>query len=244
VYLSTSELTVELSGVRFGFGPVPILDGVDLSLGPGDFVVLSGPNGSGKSTLLKVCVGLLRPQAGTVRVLGGDPGDRAVLRRIGYAPQVARPAGSLPVSVSEVVGAGLTPGKGLARRLDRRDWGRVNAALDSVGLGDLSEECLFELSGGQQQRAVLARALVADPPLLLLDEPTTGIDQRLRPAFVRELERRARAGATIVVVSHDPDDFHEVVERILVIDDGRIRSLSHAEFHAHLSVPAPSVENA
>jgi zinc transport system ATP-binding protein len=240
--VSLPEPAVALSGVRFGFGPVPILDGIDLSLVPGDFVVLSGPNGSGKSTLLRLCVGLVRPQVGTVRVLGVDPGDRAVLRRIGYAPQVARPAGSLPVSVSEVVGAGLAPGKGLARRFDRRDWGRVNAALESVGLGDLSQECLFELSGGQQQRAVLARALVSDPPLLLLDEPTTGIDQRLRPAFVRELERRAKTGTTIVVVSHDPDDFHEVVERILVIDDGRLRSLTHGEFHAHLSVPAPSAE--
>lgn len=231
-------VTVELEGVRFGYGPAPILDGADLRLEAGDFVVLSGPNGSGKSTLLKLCVGLLRPQAGTVRVLDGSPGDQAVLRRVGYAPQRSDPASSIPVSVSEVVTAGLTPSAGLLGRHGARDRGRVAAALDAVGLGNLSAECLFELSGGQQQRALLARALVADPPLLLLDEPTTGIDQQLRAAFVSELRRRADGGATVIVVSHDPDDFHEAVERILVIEAGRLRSLSHEEFHAHLSLPA------
>lgn len=230
------QVTIELSGVRFGYGPVPILAGADLSLRTGDFVVLSGPNGSGKTTLLKLCVGLLRPQAGTVRILGGSPLDPAVRRRIGYAPQGFNVASSLPVSVTEVVAAGLVPSKRILHRMDRRDWGRVNTALDSVGLGDLSAECLFELSGGQQQRALLARALVGDPPLLLLDEPTTGIDQNLRPALVAELQRRAEAGTTIVAVSHDPDDFHEAVERILVIDRGRLLELSHAEFHAHLEI--------
>lgn len=226
-------MTVELSGVTFGYGPAPIVAGAHLTLSAGEFVVLSGPNGSGKSTLLKLCLGLLRPQAGTIRVLGGSPADPEIRRRIGYAPQGLAVATPLPVSVTEVVAAGLAPSKGLFRRLDRKDWGRVDRALEAVGLGDLSAECLFELSGGQQQRAILARALVGNPDLLLLDEPTTGIDQRLRPALVEELRRRADAGATVVAVSHDPDDFHEAVEEILVIDEGRIRRLTHDEFHAH-----------
>lgn len=227
---------IELDGLRFGYGAAPVLDGVDLALGPGELAVLAGANGSGKSTLLKLCVGLLRPEAGTVRLLGGDPRDPGIRRRIGYAPQGLRVATSLPVSVTEVVASGLVPAKGLFRRMDRRDWSRVNAALDAVGLGDLSAECMFELSGGQQQRAILARALVGDPEVLLLDEPTTGIDQQVRPAIAAELRRRADAGTTVVVVSHDPDDFHDVCDRILVIDRGRVRQVTHAEFHTHVDL--------
>ena len=225
------RLTVELSDVRFGYGPAPILDGVGLSLGAGEFTVLAGANGSGKSTLLKLCVGLLKPSAGTVRVLGGSPTDPEIRRHVGYAPQGLRMATSLPVSVTEVVAAGLAPSKGLFHRMNRRDWTHVSVALEAVGLGDLSAECLFELSGGQQQRAILARALVGDPSLLLLDEPTTGIDQRLRSSLVRELRRRAEAGATVVAVSHDPDEFHEVCERILVLVEGRLEPITHDEFH-------------
>ena len=228
------RVTVALEGVRFGFGAEPVLDGVDLSLEAGQFAVLSGGNGSGKSTLLRVCVGLLRPDAGAVTVLGGEPTDPAVRRRIGYAPQGLRMATSLPVSVTEVVAAGVTPARGLFHRLNRHDWTRVSAAVDAVGLGDLSAECLFELSGGQQQRAILARALVADPEVLLLDEPTTGIDQRLRPALAAELRRRADEGATIVAVSHDPDDFPNVSDRILVIEDGRLRQITQEVFHTHI----------
>jgi ABC-type Mn2+/Zn2+ transport system ATPase subunit len=224
-------VTAELDGVRFGYGAVPILQDVDLELSEGEFTVLAGANGSGKSTLLRLCVGLLRPTAGTLRVLGGSPIDPEIRRHIGYAPQGLRMATSLPVSVSEVVAAGLAPSKGLFHRMGRRDWAKVNAAIDAVGLGDLSAECLFELSGGQQQRAILARALVAEPKLLLLDEPTTGIDQRLRPALVRQLRARADAGSTVVAVSHDPDEFHEVCERIVVIIEGRLRQITHDEFH-------------
>lgn len=230
------DVTAELADVRFGYGAEPILTDVDLTLREGQFTVLAGANGSGKSTLLKLMLGLLRPAAGTVRVLGGSPVDPEVRRHIGYAPQGLRMATSLPVSVSEVVAAGLTPSKGAFHRMERRDWTKVNAAVDAVGLGDLSAECLFELSGGQQQRAILARALVADPTLLLLDEPTTGIDQRLRPALAEELRRRADAGTTVVAVSHDPDDFHKVSDRILIIVDGRIEQITHEEFHTHLEM--------
>lgn len=229
-------VAAELRAVRFGYGPVPILAGVDLEVGGGEFTVLAGANGSGKSTLLRILVGLLRPQAGDVRVLGGRPTDPGVRRRIGYAPQGLRMATALPVSVSEVVAAGLAPSRGSIRPLTRTDWVRVSEAIDAVGLRDLRRECLFELSGGQQQRAILARALVADPSLLLLDEPTTGIDQRLRPQLADEFRRRADAGAAVIAVSHDPDDFHKVCDRILVIVDGVLRQISHEEFHAHLEL--------
>jgi zinc transport system ATP-binding protein len=225
------DLAVEMAGVRFGYGAVPILNEVDLRLEEGEFTVLAGANGTGKSTLLKILVGLLRPEKGIVRVLGGSPLDPNVRQRIGYAPQGLRMATSLPVSVTEVVSAGLAPSKRLLRRLDRTDRAQVAEAIGAVGLSNLSAECLFELSGGQQQRAILARALVGRPKLLLLDEPTTGIDQRLRPALVREFRRRADSGTTVVAVSHDPDELHEVSERILLIADRRLELVTHEEFH-------------
>lgn len=221
---------IELEAVRFSYGGAPVLKGVNLALPPGELVVLAGPNGSGKSTLLKLLVGLLRPQSGTVRLLGGTPHDAAILRRIGYAPQGLRVVTSVPVSVREVVEAGLARVRAPWKRSpgSRR---RVQAALEAVGMAELAGECLFELSGGQQQRAIIGRALVGDPSLLLLDEPTTGIDRDLRPKLVKEFRRRADEGANVVVVSHDPDDFHDASDRILVIADGAIRQLTHDEFH-------------
>lgn len=230
------EVTVALRGVRFGFGAAPVLDGVDLDLTAGEFVVLTGANGSGKSTLLRLTLGLLRPDAGSVRVFGLDPSSAAARRRIGYAPQGLRMATSLPVSVEEVVTAGLTGRSGPLHRPDRADRGAVADAIAEVGLGGLERECLFELSGGQQQRAILARAMVSRPDLLLLDEPTTGIDQQLRPQIAADLRARAASGATVVAVSHDPDDFHEACDRILVVRDGALRQISHEEFHAHLEI--------
>ena len=225
------RVTLLLRDVRFGYGGEAILDGVNLSLDAGQFVVLAGPNGSGKSTLLKLCVGLIAPQAGTIEVLEGSPTDPAVRRRIGYAPQGLRGATNIPVSVKEVVGAGLVPARGPLRRLGRDDWRRVEWTLEAVGMAELSSECLFELSGGQQQRAMLARALVSDPELILLDEPTTGIDQRLRPVVAGELRRRADAGRTVVVVTYDPEDFHDALDRIVLMGEGAPRELEHEEFH-------------
>ena len=225
-------VTLELLGVCFAYGSEPILEDVELSLLAGQFVVLAGPNGSGKSTILRLCAGLLLPQAGVVSVLGGSPTDPAVRRRIGYVPQGLRPPGTIPVSVREVVGAGLVPSRGFLRPLGRQDWERVDVSLEAVGMARLASECLFELSGGEQQRAMLARALVGDPELILLDEPTTGIDQRFRPVMAGELRARADRGATVAVVTHDPEDFHQVVDRIVLLGEGPIRELGHDEFHA------------
>ena len=218
---------IEGRGLRFGYGGVPVLDGLDVRVDPGQLVVLTGPNGSGKSTLIRLVVGLLSPDQGSVLVLGLPASDPATRRSIGYAPQGSPGRMVLPVSVTEVVASGLVSGWGR-----RGGDGDVDAALSAVGLTELGAECVFELSGGQQQRAVIARALVGERPVLILDEPTTGIDRAFRPRLVDELRRRADAGAAVVVVSHDPDDFHDVCDRILFMEDGRVRDVRHDEFHA------------
>lgn len=226
------SVAVEARGVRFGYGAAPVLDGLDLSVDAGQFVVLTGPNGCGKSTLIKLMVGLLSPDRGEVLVLGQPATRRAAQRKVGYAPQSSPGRMVLPVSVVELVEAGVTPLGSLVTRPGPEQRTDISAALESVGLGDLASECVFELSGGQQQRAVIARALVGDKPVLILDEPTTGIDPDFRPRMVQDLRRRADAGTAILVVSHDPDDFHDVCDRILFMEDGRLRDVSHEEFHA------------
>ncbi len=223
---------IEVRGLRAGYGPVPVLDGLDLFIATGQFVVLTGPNGSGKSTLIKVVVGLIEPEHGTVLVLSRPAALPEARRRIGYAPQQGAARMVLPVSVAELVEAGLTPARSLFRGSRKEDDQLVAAALDSVGLTDLADECVFELSGGQQQRALIARALAGDKPVLILDEPTNAIDRSFRPRMVQDLRRRADEGAAVVVVSHDPDDFHDVTDRILFMEDGRLRDVSHEEFHS------------
>ena len=223
---------IEVRGLRFGYGGVPVLEDVDLTVDRSQFVVLTGPNGSGKSTLIKLVVGLLSPTAGDIRVLGHRASEPAARRSIGYGPQASPGRMVLPVSVTEVVESGLTPSATLLGRPRPDDRRHVTAALDVVGLARLARECVFELSGGQQQRAVIARALVGNPPVLILDEPTTGIDRAFRPRVVEELRRRADDGAAVVAVTHDPEDFHDVVDRILFMEDGRVRDVSHQEFHA------------
>ena len=209
-----------------------MLDGLDLRVEPGQFVVLTGPNGSGKSTLIKLMVGLLTPDGGEVLVEGKAATTRAAQRKLGYAPQRTPGGMVLPVSVLELVEAGVTPAGSLLARPSSEEKGQVLAALESVGLRDLGAECVFELSGGQQQRAVIARALVGNKPVLILDEPTTGIDPAFRSRMVADLRGRADAGAAVLVVSHDPDDFHDVCDRILFMEGGRLRDVTHEEFHA------------
>jgi zinc transport system ATP-binding protein len=223
---------VEAQGLSFGYGGVPVVDGVDLTVDPGQFVALTGPNGSGKTTLLKLIVGLLSPTRGEVRIFGRQAADPEARRMIGYAPQGSPTRMVLPVSVDELVAAGTVAGRSLLGRPGTSDRDSVREALESVGLTDLAGECVFELSGGQQQRAVLARALVGDRALLILDEPTTGIDREFRPRLVADLRRRADEGTTVVVVSHDPEDFHEQVDRILTMEDGRVHDVSHEDYHA------------
>jgi zinc transport system ATP-binding protein len=225
-------VAIESRGVRFGYGGAPVVEDVDLRIDGGQLAVLTGPNGSGKSTLIRLIVGLLSPDAGSIEVMGRPAADADARRLIGYAPQGSPGRMVLPVSVNEVVEAGILPTGSLWRRPAPEQRTEVRDTLEAVGLGDLANECVFELSGGQQQRAVIARALVGDRPVLILDEPTTGIDRAFRPRLVEELRRRADAGAAVVVVSHDPDDFHEVTDRILFMEDGRVRDVSHEEYHA------------
>ncbi|MBK9473809.1 MAG: ABC transporter ATP-binding protein [bacterium] len=184
----------------FGYEGRPVLSGVNLAIPAGDFVSVVGPNGSGKTTLLKLALGLLRPTAGEVTVFGERP-ERA-RHRIGYVPQHTHLDPLFPVSALDVVlmgRLGLGSGLGPWRRRDREP---ARAALAEVGLADHADRHFASLSGGQKQRTLIARSLAGEPELLLLDEPTAGLDAHVEEGFFRLLETLNRR-LTIIMVSHD-----------------------------------------
>lgn len=177
-----------------------ILADVDLEIRPGEIVTVVGPNGSGKSTLLKALIGALRPSSGHV--------ERAPGLRIGYVPQKLAIDASLPMTVRRFLS--------LPRRVPEPE---IAAALDKAGVPTLADRQMNELSGGQFQRVLLARALMAKPHILLLDEPTQGLDQPGSAAFYRRIEEvRSEMGCAVVMVSHDLHVVMAASDRVLCIN--------------------------
>ena len=195
---------VELEGVGVSYGEVRVLDGINLTVEPGDFLGIIGPNGSGKTTLLRVMLGLLEPQEGSVRLFGQPPGAFREWRRLGYVPQRAALDPSLPVTVQEVVASGLVASLGLLQPIGRAEKARVTEALARVGMEAHARARIGALSTGQQQRVLIARALVSDPELIILDEPTGGVDPEAQTSFYAMLQHLNREReVTLVLVSHD-----------------------------------------
>ncbi|HEX5949873.1 MAG TPA: metal ABC transporter ATP-binding protein [Actinomycetota bacterium] len=230
---ATGRLLVQAEDISFGYGRVPVLQEVSLSVRAGEFVALVGPNGSGKSTLLKVLLGSLAPASGTVRLLGEHPED-VTRARIGYVPQRPSLDSEVPATVEEIVLAGRLSRRGWWRPLRRNDREFVRHALDSVGLGDLAHTPLNELSGGQQQRAFIARAFASEPDLLLLDEPIAGVDAEAQLRFRGSIVHLIQAhGAGVLLVSHELSAVASDLDRVVVLKrrvlfDGRPDELAAA----------------
>jgi len=194
------NVAILCEGMCAGYYGRDVLDEVTFEVLRGEFVGIIGPNGSGKSTLLKVIAGLLEPQCGYVEVLGAPPGHGP---GVGYVPQTELVNWSFPVSVFDVVLMGVYGKLGLFRRPGAADKRAAEAALDEVGMRDYAGAQIGELSGGQQQRVFVARSLVQDPQLLLLDEPIAGVDATSQHAIFTLLEERQKRGMTIVATTHD-----------------------------------------
>lgn len=206
---------VVLEQVDFAYADAPVLRSVDVCIHPGEFVCIVGPNGGGKTTLVKLLVGLLTPQRGTVRVFGEPP--VVARRRVGYMPQQAQLDPQFPVSVLDVVlmgRAGSAPIFGGYRRDDRE---AARAALRDVELSDLASRSFAALSGGQRQRVLLARALVCQPQLLLLDEPMANLDIKVQDDLYRLLHDLSQR-MTIIMVSHDVRFVSEQVRRVVCVN--------------------------
>jgi zinc transport system ATP-binding protein len=216
------QLAVELSGVGFAYAPgAPVLSGVDLRVERGEFVAIAGPNGGGKTTLLRLILGLERPDAGEA-LLFGEPASRFSGRAaLGYLAQRAQLGVDAPATVREVVAAGRLASGGLLGPLRRRDRAIVDEAIGRVGLADRGDAPLRTLSGGQQQRAFIAKALAAQPSLLVLDEPTTGVDAEAQEALAALLHRlHEELGVTILYVSHEFGAVERFVERLVLVRGG------------------------
>ncbi len=211
---------VELEEVMVELAGRPVLEGITFSLEEGTFLGIIGPNGAGKTTLMKVIVGLVRPSRGMVRVLGMEPGElRHELHHIGYMPQQVLFDPIFPVSVYDVVMMGRACCIGLMRFPRRHDREAVLESIRAVGLAGLEKRPIGELSGGQQKRAFLARAICKETRILLLDEPTAGLDVDSQENFLSLLRRlRQELGLTVVFVSHDVNVMARFADQLVCIN--------------------------
>ena len=236
-------LAVELDGVSFGYRPGQrVLEDVRLGLGEGEFVAVAGPNGGGKTTLVRVVLGLERPTQGRA-LLFGEPAHRFSRRRVlGYLAQRSELGGDAPATVREVVSAGRLAAGGLLGPLRRRDRELVSEAIERVGLHDVADVPLRTLSGGMQQRAFIAKALAGEPSLLVLDEPTTGVDAESQESLAALLDRlHSELGVTILYVSHEFGAVERFVQRLVlvrrtIVFDGpprRLPGVWHDPSHVH-----------
>ena len=199
---------VRLSGVGVRLGGRPVLDGVDLAVAPGEIVTIVGPNGSGKTTLLRAVLGAVRPDAGAV--------ERAPGLRLGYVPQALAVDPTLPMTVGRFLSLPAP-------------LGDAAAALERAGAAGLESRQLADLSGGQRQRVLLARALLGEPRLLVLDEPTAGLDQPGAAAFYRRIESvRDATGCAVLMVSHDLHVVMSASDRVVCLN-GHVCCEGHPE---------------
>jgi zinc transport system ATP-binding protein len=215
-------LALELRDVAFAYdGGRPVLAAVDLAVEEGEFVAVAGPNGGGKTTLVRLALGLERPTAGQV-LLYGEPAHRFSRRAtLGYLAQRAQVGTDAPVTVRELVAAGRLATGGLLGPLRTRDRALVADAIAEVGLERQADAPLARLSGGQQQRAFIAKALAGEPRLIVLDEPTTGVDADAQEALAALLVGlNERRGVTVLYVSHEFGAVEHAVRRLVLVRGG------------------------
>lgn len=207
---------IEIDNLDFAYRDSLVLKRVTLAVSPGTTLGLIGPNGGGKTTLMRLVLGLLKPTRGSIRVAGLEP-VRAVARGdlVGYLPQTPRVPESLPLNVRQLVRLGLAGKTGMLRGYAADDLSFVETLLEMVGIPELAETPISSLSGGQLQLALIARALAPRPKILLLDEPTTGIDHLAQQRFIESLAKlKGQMALTVLLVSHDLRAVAAVSDRI------------------------------
>jgi zinc transport system ATP-binding protein len=212
---------IELKNVHFNYGENAVLEDVSFSVTAGDYVGVIGPNGGGKTTLLSIMLGLLKPSSGQVLVFGKKiselKGERS---HIGYVPQrLSQLDANFPATVYEIVASGRTAGNGPFHFFSQDDKAAVERALAISKVGELRRKLIGELSGGERQRVMIARSLAGEPKVLILDEPTTGVDIASQEQFYHFLaELNHEHGLTIVFVSHDIDIVANEVHSLLLLN--------------------------
>ncbi|MEU4713565.1 metal ABC transporter ATP-binding protein [Micromonospora purpureochromogenes] len=217
----TSPVITVTHGV-VGYDGRPVLRDVSLTVTAGEVVAVLGANGSGKSTLIRAVLGLVPLAAGSVALFGTPQRRFRQWQRIGYVPQRLGAGGGVPATVREVVASGRLARRGVLRPPGRADREAVDAALRAVGLADRAADPVATLSGGQQQRTLIARALAGRPELLVLDEPTAGVDAASQEAFATALRDFVADGGTVLLVAHELGPLRPLISRAVVVHQGGI----------------------
>ena len=212
--MATRNTILSIRSLSVNYDGMKALEGVDLDIFDDDFIGIIGPNGGGKTTLVKAIMGAV-PYNGTISV--ADELRRSNHFKIGYMPQVSQFDMSFPISIEEVVLSGLQADKGFFSRYSKADKMKAHALLEQMGISDLASRPIGEVSGGQMQRALLCRAIIAEPKLLILDEPTNFVDNRFEHEFYRMVQSLSQRMA-IVIVSHDLGTISSVVKSIVCVN--------------------------
>jgi zinc transport system ATP-binding protein len=238
------SLAVELRDVDFAYRHgTPVLRDVDLAIDEGEFVAIAGPNGGGKTTLVRIILGLEQPTRGAALLFGERAAHFSHRERLGYLAQRSQIGVDAPATVFEVVAAGRVSRRRFVGPLRADDKAAVDEAIERVGLSALARRPITRLSGGQQQRAFIAKALARDPALLVLDEPTTGVDAESQEVLAELLDRLQRElRVTVLYVSHEFGAVERYVERLVlvrgaIVFDGPPQDLPgvwHDPSHAHV----------
>lgn len=207
-------------GLTFQYNSTEILADISFRLQAGDYLGLVGPNGSGKTTLIKLILGLLQPSKGEIVLFDSNLTDFKDWRKVGYLPQKINSFNPhFPATVREIVSLGLLSTKRFPRRIKKNDDMAINNALELVDIIDIKTELIGELSGGQQQRVLIAKALVSEPELLILDEPTTALDPEAREKFFGTLkDLNENRKVTIIIITHDIGTIGKYASRLLYLD--------------------------
>jgi zinc transport system ATP-binding protein len=199
----------------------PVVRRVDLEVRAGEFVTLLGSNGSGKTTLVRAIVGLVGLESGSLELFGTPVSRFRQWRRLGYVPQRSTAQSGVPATVREVVSTGLLSNSRHLGWPSRADRAAVSGAIAQVRLGDRARDSLARLSGGQQQRVMIARALAGKPDLLVLDEPTAGVDHTSQVVLAEIFAELVARGTTVLLVAHELGPLAQLVDRAVVLRDGR-----------------------
>jgi zinc transport system ATP-binding protein len=229
---ASGKTLIRLKDLTFAFDGAPVLDNISLDINQGDYLGVIGPNGGGKTTLVRLMLGLIHPTSGSVELFGKPINHFRDWSKIGYVPQKATHIESrFPFTVKEVVSLGRVSRVGLFRRFGADDKHAVEQALEQVSMSGFADRLLAELSGGQQQRVFIAKSLVSDPRVLILDEPTVGVDLKSQTEFYQLLARLNREnGITLVVVSHDVDVIANEVNSVACVNQALISHCEPKEF--------------
>jgi len=218
--VETNKIIVSVNNLSYSYGNNQVLKDINFDIHSGDYVGIIGPNGGGKTTLVKLILGILQPQTGNISILGKPLANFSEWSKVGFVAQRATSFDpKFPVTVFDVVAMGLASKKGLFYGLTNTDKKAIDKSLDSVQMLDFKNQLIGNLSGGQQQRVFIARSIVSDPEIIILDEPTAGVDIRSQEEFYKILKRlNQELGITLVLVSHDIDVITNEVTELLCVN--------------------------